>query len=150
VIECVPMPRDLFLDAPLFFKKAILESDEEWSVNKKLIDTSEKGLWKSVPNNFPFFSVEFGEMGGFAHVIEDQRMFRPQWGKEILCGMLGEPAQLVLRAKRAPVHVERQRVEEFKKGWHRFDWTRRLKGGDLHEKMKVKKKQGDAKPEAKS
>jgi len=144
VIDCVPMPKDLFLDAPIFFKKAILESDEQWSVNKKLVDTREKGLWRSIPKNFPFFSVEFGTGGGFAHVIEDRDTFNPAWGKSVLCGMLGEPAQVVLRAKRAPLHVERSRVEQFKKMWHRFDWTRRLKGGDLHAKFQQKSKSATA------
>jgi len=139
VVECIPMPADLYSDAPIFIKKAILESDEQWSVNKKLIDTRQKGLWRSVPKNFPFFSAEFGNGGGFAHVIEDEAMFKPDWGKEILCGMLGEPAQIVLRAKRAPLHVEQQRVKSFKQMWHKYDWTRRLEGGDLHAKMKAKK-----------
>eukprot|EP00954_Amorphochlora_amoebiformis_P000805 62039-Amorphochlora_amoeboformis.AAC.1 len=66
-------------------------------------------------------------------------MFRQDWGKEILCGMLGEPAQLVLRAKRPPQHIEAERVKNFKAVWRRFDWTRRLKGGDLYEKMQKKK-----------
>ncbi len=133
-VECIPVPREALQEAPIYFKKAILESDEEWSVNRKLIDTRERGLWRSVPKNFPYFSVEFGLGGGFAHVIEDETKFRDTWGLEILCGVLGEPAQIVLRARRPPVAVERTQVDAFKKAWKKYDWTRKLKGGDLYAK----------------
>ena len=46
--------------APLYYKKAILESDEQWSQNKKLVDTAGKGLRRSVPRGFPYFFVGFG------------------------------------------------------------------------------------------
>ena len=81
MIECIPLEQHLFEEAPIYFKKAILESDEMWSVNKKLIDTREKGLLRSIPKNFPYFSVEFGLGGGFAHVIEDETQFPPDFGK---------------------------------------------------------------------
>lgn len=62
-------------------QKAILESDTEWTQNKKLIDTSKKGLRGSIPKGLPFFSVEFGLDGGFAHVIEDEDLFPFYFGK---------------------------------------------------------------------
>lgn len=65
----------------LFFQKAILESDSEWAHNKKLIDTSKKGLIGSIPKGLPYFSVEFGLDGGFAHVVEDEHLFPQYFGK---------------------------------------------------------------------
>ncbi|NXW94651.1 C19L2 protein, partial [Alopecoenas beccarii] len=81
VYECVPLPKEVGDMAPIYFKKAIMESDEEWSVNKKLIDLSSKDVRKSVPKGLPYFSVDFGLQGGFAHVIEDQYKFPHYFGK---------------------------------------------------------------------
>ncbi|KAF1411017.1 CWF19-like protein 2, partial [Spheniscus mendiculus] len=81
VYECIPLPKEVGDVAPIYFKKAIMESDEEWSVNKKLIDLSSKDVRKSVPKGLPYFSVDFGLQGGFAHVIEDQRKFPHYFGK---------------------------------------------------------------------
>ncbi|KAF1507922.1 UNVERIFIED_CONTAM: CWF19-like protein 2, partial [Eudyptes pachyrhynchus] len=81
VYECIPLPKEVGDVAPIYFKKAIMESDEEWSVNKKLIDLSSKDVRKSVPKGLPYFSVDFGLQGGFAHVIEDQHKFPHYFGK---------------------------------------------------------------------
>ncbi|KFW80022.1 CWF19-like 2, partial [Manacus vitellinus] len=81
VYECIPLPKEVGDMAPIYFKKAIMESDEEWSMNKKLIDLSSKDIRKSVPKGFPYFSVDFGLQGGFAHVIEDQHNFPHYFGK---------------------------------------------------------------------
>ncbi|NXD70110.1 C19L2 protein, partial [Eolophus roseicapillus] len=81
VYECIPLPKEVGDMAPIYFKKAILESDEEWSMNKKLIDLSSKDIRKSVPKGLPYFSVDFGLQGGFAHVIEDQYSFPHYFGK---------------------------------------------------------------------
>ncbi|NXQ73262.1 C19L2 protein, partial [Quiscalus mexicanus] len=81
VYECIPLPKEVGDMAPIYFKKAIMESDEEWSMNKKLIDLSSKDIRKSVPKGLPYFSVDFGLQGGFAHVIEDQHNFPPYFGK---------------------------------------------------------------------
>ncbi|KAL2932506.1 CWF19-like protein 2 [Bienertia sinuspersici] len=44
LIECIPLPQDLAKEAPLYFKKAIDEAEDEWSQHnaKKLIDTKFK------------------------------------------------------------------------------------------------------------
>ncbi|NXG08115.1 C19L2 protein, partial [Sakesphorus luctuosus] len=81
VYECIPLPKEVGDMAPIYFKKAIMESDEEWSMNKKLIDLSSKDVRKSVPKGLPYFSVDFGLQGGFAHVIEDQHNFPYYFGK---------------------------------------------------------------------
>ncbi|NWX46892.1 C19L2 protein, partial [Steatornis caripensis] len=81
VYECIPLPKEVGDTAPIYFKKAIMESDEEWSLNKKLIDLSSKDIRKSVPKGLPYFSVDFGLQGGFAHVIEDQHKFPHYFGK---------------------------------------------------------------------
>jgi hypothetical protein len=61
-------------------QKAILESEKEWSDNKKLIDLSKNakqltGVRGAIPKGFPYFSVNFGLQPGYVHVIEDERKF---------------------------------------------------------------------------
>ncbi|KAI0239746.1 CWF19-like protein 2 [Lamellibrachia satsuma] len=48
VIECVPMPREIGDMAPIYFKKALLESDKEWTENKKVVDLSQKDIRRAV------------------------------------------------------------------------------------------------------
>lgn len=61
-IECVPLSATIFRDAPIYFQKAILDIDSEDRVNRKLIDLSQKGFMKSIPDStvFSYFAVEFG------------------------------------------------------------------------------------------
>lgn len=73
VIHCVPN-KDFEL-APFYFKKAIQESEREWSTNKQLISLKEKDIRRSVPKGLPYFWVHFGMDQGLAHVIEEQDRF---------------------------------------------------------------------------
>ncbi|KAF5200920.1 Cwf19-like protein [Thalictrum thalictroides] len=89
LVECVPLPRKLARVAPFYFKKAIDDAEEEWSQHnsKKLIDTSTKGLRGSIPQNFPYFHVEFGLDKGFVHVIDDEKQFNTNLGLNVIRGM---------------------------------------------------------------
>lgn len=42
---------------------------------------SKKDVRHSVPKGFPYFAVDFGLQGGFAHVIEDEQNFPAYFGK---------------------------------------------------------------------
>eukprot|EP01006_Ploeotia_vitrea_P044691 TRINITY_DN66852_c2_g9_i1.p1 TRINITY_DN66852_c2_g9~~TRINITY_DN66852_c2_g9_i1.p1 ORF type:complete len:496 (+),score=244.98 TRINITY_DN66852_c2_g9_i1:164-1489(+) len=132
VVHCVGVPADVYQQAPIHFKRALLEADEEWSAHKKLIDLGggstgkpKRSVRRAIPPNFPYFAVEFGlNDGGFAHVIEEEGLFSDLLGLETCCSMLEIPSQLVLRAKRAGLERERQRAAAFGKLWHPFNWTR--------------------------
>ncbi|KAK2972961.1 hypothetical protein RJ640_022018 [Escallonia rubra] len=95
LVECIPLPQDIAKAAPLYFKKAIDEAEDEWSQHnaKKLIDTSEKGLRGSIPKDFPYFHVEFGLKKGFVHVIDDEKTFKSNFGLNVMRGMLGLPVE---------------------------------------------------------
>ncbi|KAH0625142.1 hypothetical protein JD844_033292 [Phrynosoma platyrhinos] len=124
VYECIPLPKEVGDMAPIYFKKAIMESDEEWSMNKKLIDLSSKDVRKSVPKGLPYFSVDFGLQGGFAHVIEDQQKFPHYFGKEIIGGMLDLEPRLWRRGLRENFEDQRKKVLQFAQRWKQFDFTK--------------------------
>ena len=119
VIECVPIKEKLESDARIYFhvsrfnsnftlhcshkQKAIMECEEEWSINKKLIKLEKNSVTKMViilitlsvtiilrslslpfqiPKGLPYFWVSFGaNFNGFAHVIEDEDYFDKDFGK---------------------------------------------------------------------
>ncbi|XP_072467310.1 CWF19-like protein 2 [Notamacropus eugenii] len=124
VYECIPLPKEVGDMAPIYFKKAIMESDEEWSMNKKLVDLSSKDIRKSVPKGLPYFSVDFGLQGGFAHVIEDQQKFPHYFGKEIIGGMLDAEPRLWRKGVRENFDTQRKKVLQFAQWWKPYDFTK--------------------------
>nr|CAH90352.1 hypothetical protein [Pongo abelii] len=124
VYECIPLPKEVGDMAPIYFKKAIMESDEEWSMNKKLIDLSSKDIRKSIPRGLPYFSVDFGLHGGFAHVIEDQHRFPHYFGKEIIGGILDIEPRLWRKGIRESFEDQRKKALQFAQWWKPYDFTK--------------------------
>ncbi|XP_030056116.1 CWF19-like protein 2 [Microcaecilia unicolor] len=122
--ECIPLPKEVGDMAPIYFKKAIMESDEEWSMNKKLIDLSSRDIRKSVPKGLPYFSVNFGLQGGYAHVIEDKYKFPHYFGKEIVGGMLDLEPRRWRKAIRENFDDQRKKVLQFAQWWKPYDFTK--------------------------
>lgn len=75
ILHCVPVPKEVGDTAPIFFKKAIMECESEWSNNKKVVELAGRNVRKAVPKGLPYFAVDFGMQSGYAHVIEDKRLF---------------------------------------------------------------------------
>ncbi|KAL6006844.1 hypothetical protein ACLOJK_032340 [Asimina triloba] len=129
MVECIPLPLEVAKEAPLYFKKAIDEAEDEWSQHnaKKLIDTSEKGLRASIPKDFPYFHVEFGLNQGFVHVIDDETQFKSNLGLNVIRGMLRLPEEdMYRRQKHESVETQKQAVAMFEREWEPFDWTKQL------------------------
>ncbi|XP_036048524.1 CWF19-like protein 2 isoform X2 [Onychomys torridus] len=126
IYECIPLPREVGAMAPIYFKKAIMESDEEWSMNKKLIDLSSKDIRKSVPRGLPYFAVDFGLQGGFAHIIENQHKFPHYFGKEIIGGMLDLEPRLWRKGIGESFEDQRKKVLQFAQWWKPFDITKNM------------------------
>ncbi|KAF8389141.1 hypothetical protein HHK36_025834 [Tetracentron sinense] len=129
LVECIPLPREIAKQAPLYFKKAIDEAEDEWSQHnaKKLIDTSVKGLRGSIPKDFPYFHVEFGLNNGFVHVIDDEKQFKSSFGLNVIRGMLCLPEEdMYRRQKQESVETQKQLVLNFARDWAPFDWTQQL------------------------
>ena len=122
-IDCIPVPKDEGSMAPMYFKKAILESDTEWAQNKKLIDTRQKGLKSSVPLGLPYFFVDFNNEGGFAHVIEDSSLFPHYFAKEVIGGMIDAEPRLWLKPPFENFEQQRRKCLKVKELWAPYDWT---------------------------
>lgn len=127
VIECIPLPQEVGQLAPMYFKKAIQEGDREWSDNKKVIDTSKKGVRSSLPVGLPYFFVEFGTDGGYGHIVEDSTKFPYYFGKEVCGGMLDVEPRLWLKPHRESFERQKEKVIQFSEWWAPYDWTQKLK-----------------------
>ncbi|KAF2706901.1 cell cycle control protein cwf19 [Pleomassaria siparia CBS 279.74] len=133
-MNCVPIPFELGSTAPAFFREAILEAADEWAQHKKIIDTQKaaKGgqgksaFRRNLAKEMPYFHVWFELNGGMGHIVEDESRW-PRgdlFAREILGGMLDRDIEIVRRQGRW-VKGDR-RVDAWRKGWRKFDWTRVL------------------------
>ncbi|KLU81168.1 cell cycle control protein cwf19 [Magnaporthiopsis poae ATCC 64411] len=133
----VPIPYDQGDTAPAFFREAMLSTEEEWSQHKKYIDTGKKareGLGraafrKSIAKEAPYFHVWFNLDGGLGHVVEDETRW-PRgdlFAREIIGGMLDSDVDVIKKQGRWT--KQDNRVDDFKKRWRKFDWTRVLAEG---------------------
>ncbi|XP_076002698.1 CWF19-like protein 2 isoform X2 [Genypterus blacodes] len=124
VLECIPLPRELGDMAPIYFKKAILECDEEWAMNKKIINLSSKDVRQAIPHGFPYFAVDFGLQGGFAHVIENEQKFPHYFGKEVVGGMMDLEPRRWRKSIRENFDNQRKKVLQFAQWWKLYDCTK--------------------------
>ncbi|XP_043547765.1 CWF19-like protein 2 isoform X1 [Chiloscyllium plagiosum] len=124
VYECIPLPKEVGDMAPIYFKKAIMEADEEWAMNKKLVDLSTRDIRRAIPKGLPYFSVDFGLQGGFAHVIENEEKFPTYFGKEIVGGMLDLEPRRWRKKIRESFDDQRKKVLQFSHWWKPYDCTK--------------------------
>ena len=120
-LECIPVPRSVAQDAPLYFKTSLAEQAEEWGTHQKMLNTAAKGLRRTVPNNFSYFYLEYEEGGkGYAQMIESSS-FPRDFGNDTIAGMMGMDP-LRFRRKEQP-QGEKQSILEFLDKWRKHDWT---------------------------
>lgn len=126
-VECVPVSRKIGAHAPMYFKKALLECEDEWEQqNKAVIDTrGVRKLNQKIPKNMSYFAVEFGLSGGYAHVIENEGQWSKTFGLDIMAGLLKKDAEIIKR-ERTDIAQERRLADMFKAGFEPFDWTKAL------------------------
>ncbi|XP_012228699.2 CWF19-like protein 2 [Linepithema humile] len=120
-LECIPLPKEIGELAPMYFKKALLECETEWSVNKKIVDLKHKDIRHAVPNSLSYFMVEFASHSGYAHVIEDEELFPKNFAEEIIGGMLDLDCQLWRKPKRLSFDEQRVKVLQFTEMWKKYN-----------------------------
>lgn len=120
-LECIPLPKEFGESAPMYFKKALLECETEWSVNKKIIDLKHKDVRHAVPNGLSYFMVEFASHSGYAHIIEDKELFPKNFAEEIIGGMLDLDCKLWRKPKRLNFDEQRIKVLKFTEIWKKYN-----------------------------
>ncbi|KAG8908410.1 hypothetical protein FRB99_006615 [Tulasnella sp. 403] len=148
MIECVPVPLDLFQDLPAYFKESILASEAEWSQHKKLIDFSARpgGFRRAMVPNLPYFMVQWDYKGekGYGHVIEGTGEsaglgddtggavdegdkgggdFPRYFAAEIIGNQLDVEPRKWRRPRRMDLRANKERVAKFNKKYAKYDWT---------------------------
>ncbi|OAA35528.1 complexed with Cdc5 protein Cwf19 [Metarhizium rileyi] len=131
----IPIPYEEGATAPAYFKEAFLSSDEEWSQHKKIIDTAAKArdgmgrmaFRKSIAKEMPYFHVWFSLDGGLGHIVEnaDRWPKGDLFAREVLAGICATEPHIAKKQGRW-VRGGDARVESWKRGWRKFDWTRVL------------------------
>lgn len=135
-LTAIPIPQSLSATAPAFFQEAFLTTEDEWSQHKKIIDTlkaSKDGSGRTafkrmIAKEMPYFHVWFELNGGIGHIVEDPDKW-PRgdlFAREVVGGMLGLETEIVRKQGRWTRGADKDRVESFRKRWHKFDWTRVL------------------------
>lgn len=124
VIECVPLPMHMSNLAPIYFKKAILESESEWSTNKKIIELKDKTIRKMLPKNIPYFAVLFGNENGFIHIIENSEVYPKKFAWEIIAGILNLDPLMCMRTRKETLSEQSKKVIEFSKWWMPFEFNK--------------------------
>ena len=65
--------------------------------------------------------------GGFAHVVDDETRWNKNFGRDVLCGLLGLPENVSGAKKRAlPPAVLKREMDAFLDTWEPVDWTKQL------------------------
>lgn len=137
-MSAVPIPYEEGATAPAYFKEAFLSSDEEWSQHRKIIDTGKAAtdggmgrmaFRRSIAKEMPYFHAWFTLDGGLGHVVENSDRWPKGdvFAREVLGGIVG--AEPHIAKKQGRWMRGDPRVDAFKKGWRKFDWTRVLTDG---------------------
>ena len=128
-IECIPVPIDEANLVPMYFRKALLESESMWATNKKLIPITNprsRTLKSIIPKGLPYFAVEFPgdktentDIYGYAHMIEDRVQFPLYFGRAVLGGLmeLDNPLLWMRPASKEPNEIVEQKCTYLKQLW---------------------------------
>jgi hypothetical protein len=124
-LECFAVEENCIEDLKMYFKKHLSESDEEWSQHKAIYDTTQKKgfIQKIIPQNFPYFHVDFEAAGGFAHVIENEAKFDLNLAREIIGGYFEIDESHIKYPKELPQHKSEAQIAELLKQFPLYDWT---------------------------
>lgn len=137
----VPLPYELGEVAPAFFKEAIVGRDfTEKSQHKKIYDTNKLArtdvnpkmvFRRTLAKEMPYFHVWFDLNGGLGHIVESEDNWPKGdlFAREVIGGMLDVEPDVIRRQGRWQRGGD-PRINDFKKRFKKFDWTRVLTGAE--------------------
>lgn len=86
-VECFGVPEEQ-VDLSMVFRKSIAEAESYWATHQAIIECPD-GLAKALPRRpFPFIHIDLW-LESFAHIIEDDRWFPPEWPSETVKKVIG-------------------------------------------------------------
>ncbi|KAK5996796.1 Pre-mRNA-splicing factor cwf19 [Cladobotryum mycophilum] len=131
----IPIPYEEGATAPAYFKEAFLSSDEEWSQHRKVIDTGAKArdgmgrmaFRRCIAKESPYFHAWFTLDGGLGHIVEnaDRWPKGDLFAREVIGGIVDAEPHIIKKQGRWSKGGD-PRLDGFKRGWRKFDWTRVL------------------------
>lgn len=135
-MHCIPVKKEIEKDAPLYIQNEMMNVANEWQAsNRKVIDTTKKGIINSVPKGFPYCHIEWsnitGPAGGYAHSIENENEFPRDFALDVISGMIsGQGFNFNRKNKETTYEEQKKNVIKFIEKWEAFDWTTELDGGE--------------------
>lgn len=78
---------------------------------------------KSIPKDLPYFAVSFGNEGGFAHIIEDERLFPRNFAEEVIGGMLDLDPGRWRKPSQENFNAQREKALDFLKMWKKYEFN---------------------------
>lgn len=90
--------------------EVLVQCDDMWqAANRQCMDTTEKGIQRSVPKGFPYVYVQWsditGPAGSLTHVIEDEKKFKRNFAQDVLAGMMDLSTSEMLRRSEDSVQI---------------------------------------------
>lgn len=120
-VHCLPIKEKYYERARMSFKHALLSSEKEWSMNKKLIQTDGRRIQRHLPRGLSYFWVCFDELtNGFGHVIESELEFSRFFGLEVLAGLLDKDFNPMLLNQKEQFNEQFERSRNFKLLYFKF------------------------------
>ncbi|EUT82470.1 hypothetical protein PFAG_03846 [Plasmodium falciparum Santa Lucia] len=119
-INCYVIPMDLLEEAKIYFKKNMEEINSLYRENKQLIISDSKyAPYNVIPKNIPYVSVNFSLVDTYIQVIENNYDYINMC--RCIFADLFKKDRLYKYFKNFQQYVNS--VEEFKKGYEKYDWT---------------------------
>lgn len=110
VVEAFPV-NDLQIDnAYMTVVQEFSNADNEWTDNKKIVFVKDDHIKGKVPSGFSYVYFDFNMKKGLAHVIENQRKFKPDFARGLIAECLNVEL-LFLRKKVSSVTMSLLQTE---------------------------------------
>ena len=104
VVEAFPLNEIQIENAYMTVVQEFSNSDDEWTDNKKLVFVKDDHINGKVPSGFSYVYFDFNMRKGLAHVIENQRRFKPEFARGLIAECLNVEV-LFLRRKVSSVSM---------------------------------------------
>lgn len=130
-IFAIPISHELLKNAIGYFKQGFMEISDEWSSNKQIINTMNKGRYgfqTSMAKEAPYFHVWFDIDGGIGHYIETKKNWPKgdRFARQVIGGMMNLPTELYRKSGEWVNDQNSKQALYFKHFWKSYDWTLQL------------------------